>query len=165
MSQGYDEKGSEAVYANAAVVVEQPESNGSGLAADIERGRTRRPRPPQGEWSDGLCDWYTNLFPSCFCACLCCHGCWLSMQLQEKYKCWGGGLAKFIGITYTVIFLIMAILHATHEIGAHLGWVPGIFILIVGVFLRLHVVEKYKITSCNADPTYNYWGELTLVKQ
>ena len=32
---------------------------------------------PQGQWADGLCDWPTNLFPSCYCTCCCAHGCWI----------------------------------------------------------------------------------------
>ena len=43
-------------------------------------------RPPPGQWVDGLCDWYKNLLPSCFCSTFACHGVWLLAQIALKTK-------------------------------------------------------------------------------
>lgn len=44
----------------------------------------QRQRPMRGRWLDGICDWPTNLFPSCWCACCCCYGMYLVGQMSEK---------------------------------------------------------------------------------
>jgi hypothetical protein len=38
------------------------------------------PRPPMGQWKDGICDWPKNLFPSCYCACCFFYGFYLMAQ-------------------------------------------------------------------------------------
>lgn len=40
----------------------------------------RRPPPSPGRWADALCDWPTNLYPSCYCACCVCCGIYLVAQ-------------------------------------------------------------------------------------
>lgn len=41
-----------------------------------------RPSRPMGQWSDSICDWPRNLFPSCWCAVCCCWG--IYIQAQSK---------------------------------------------------------------------------------
>ena len=42
-------------------------------------------RPNNGRWRDSICDWPSNLFPSCYCACCCCSGMWLVAQSEYNY--------------------------------------------------------------------------------
>lgn len=40
-------------------------------------------RPPPGRWKDGICDWPSNWFPSCYCVCCCCYGMWIVAQSKS----------------------------------------------------------------------------------
>lgn len=35
---------------------------------------------PQGRWGDSICDWPTNIYPSCYCVCCVCCGMYLAAQ-------------------------------------------------------------------------------------
>lgn len=37
-------------------------------------------QPPQNRWADTICDWPSNLFPSCYCVCCFCCGMYLTAQ-------------------------------------------------------------------------------------
>ena len=54
---------------------------------------------------------------------------------------------KIIYFLYAVITLIVVILELTHNLGGHSGWIPWIFIWLVGIPLRLHLVTHFKITN------------------
>lgn len=39
---------------------------------------------PKNRWSDNICDWHKNLFPSCFCVTFVCFGVWLEAQSKSS---------------------------------------------------------------------------------
>jgi hypothetical protein len=39
---------------------------------------------PLGRWSDNLCDWPKNLFPSCYCASCCIYGLYIQAQSSKN---------------------------------------------------------------------------------
>jgi hypothetical protein len=41
-------------------------------------------RPAPGRWRDSICDWPSNIFPSCYCACCCCYGMYLVAQSNNS---------------------------------------------------------------------------------
>lgn len=43
-----------------------------------------RSRPPPNRWADSICDWPSNLFPSCWCVCCCYYGMWLVAQSEQN---------------------------------------------------------------------------------
>jgi hypothetical protein len=45
----------------------------------------RRPRPIN-QWSDHICDWPSNLYPSAYCACCVCWGMWINAQSKPNGK-------------------------------------------------------------------------------
>jgi len=90
----------------------------------------------EGKWKDELCDCGNNMFPSCFCAACCCSGMYLNAQMAQKT-----GFMTFRNVLIAYGFAcVFAILLG-------IGFLPGLFALAFGVFLRLHVVKKYQITS------------------
>jgi len=150
-------------YADA--VVAEPVGLASNRSSHVQGDSGRRPRPPPGKWVDGICCWWKQLYPSCCCAFAVCHGCWLTAQIHEKTKCWNGGLSKMIFAAYTTILAIVLILEATHNLGGHSGWIPWIFLIIVGIPLRLHVITIHKITEFELWETNgqgSYWGEVAI---
>lgn len=54
-----------------------------GNDLEASQGTHLIPRPPAHRWRDSICDWYSNLYPSCYCMCCCCYGMWL--QAQSKF--------------------------------------------------------------------------------
>ena len=50
-----------------------------------ERRINSRQPPPPGRWSDSICDWTMNLYPSCYCACCVCCGIYLVAQSKIIY--------------------------------------------------------------------------------
>lgn len=38
---------------------------------------------PQGRWGDSICDWPTNIYPSCYCVCCVCCGMYLAAQSKS----------------------------------------------------------------------------------
>lgn len=64
----YGHQGANAVYATPAY--------GQPPAGNQE---PRRPYP-RNRWSDSICDWPRNLYPSCYCVCCVCCGIYLSAQ-------------------------------------------------------------------------------------
>ena len=39
---------------------------------------------PQGRWGDSICDWPTNMYPSCYCVCCVCCGMYLAAQSKSS---------------------------------------------------------------------------------
>ena len=110
-------------------------------------------RPPPGNWLDGLCDWYKNLLPSCFCSTFACHGVWLLAQIALKTKF----LDKYLPGTkvfwlivgvYCLLVLLGFILYWTESTDAHhIGWVPWLWVIVIGVPIRLHVVNTENLNG------------------
>lgn len=42
-------------------------------------------QPPRNRWADSICDWPSNLFPSCYCVCCVCCGMYLAAQSKDIY--------------------------------------------------------------------------------
>jgi hypothetical protein len=61
-------------------VAAAPVSHQPAYAQNTTPNHVFSTRPPPGRWADGICDWPKNMFPSCYCACCCCYGMWLSAQ-------------------------------------------------------------------------------------
>lgn len=123
--------------------------------------RKKRRRPLPGTWSDGICCWFTNLYPSCFCVSFGCHGCWLTAQLHEKTKCMGGGHGKWIVGIYGGILFLAIVLELANVLHGHIGWIPMIFIWLVGIPLRMHIIDTEKILDCYpSNVSLNYWAEV-----
>lgn len=90
----------------------------------------------EGRWKDGLCDCGNNMFPSCFCATCCCSGMYLNAQMAQK--------TGFMTFRNTLIAYLFAWIFA---VLLGIGFLPSLFALGFGIFLRLHIVKKYQITS------------------
>ena len=60
------------------------DQNNSSLHSTIQV-QSRRERPPN-RWSDSICDWTNNIFPSCWCVCCCCYGIYLLAQSKQSNK-------------------------------------------------------------------------------
>lgn len=54
-------------------------ASGSPNPLFVQNGR----QYPQGRWGDSICDWPTNLFPSCYCVCCFCCGMYLAAQSKS----------------------------------------------------------------------------------
>lgn len=64
-----------APYAAAPYGQQQVYVQANGQAA-VPNGR----HPVTGRWADNICDWPSNLFPSCYCVCCVCCGMWIVAQ-------------------------------------------------------------------------------------
>ena len=109
-------------------------------------------RPPAGMWVDGICDWYKNLFPTCYCSLFACHGVWLLAQLAKKTKFLHDCLPDnkiFIAViaVYAFLLIIAIVLSVIHDIPHHSTWIPGLWCVIIGTGLRLHVVKQQRLNS------------------
>mmetsp|Transcript_21441 Transcript_21441/g.19513 ORF Transcript_21441/g.19513 Transcript_21441/m.19513 type:complete len:214 (+) Transcript_21441:144-785(+) len=97
-----------------------------------------RRRPPPGQWSDSICDWPSNLFPSCWCACCCLQGMWLVGQMSKKT---GHSQFKYILGSYAVVWLVAIILQLA--VGASFViWMPAIFASFTAISLRMHIANR-----------------------
>jgi len=82
--------------------------------------------PPRGMWGSNICDWPLNLFPSCWCALCCWHGCWIVGQMSEKTN-----FASFrtVAIGYIVMWIVVLAIMFTSL--ANTGvWLPFIFMMV-----------------------------------
>jgi hypothetical protein len=76
-------------------------SQQSSTTQVVQPGLTRTPLPPipyagatnfntpkrpppigTGKWADDICDWPSNLYPSCFCVCFVCDGIYIGAQSE-----------------------------------------------------------------------------------
>lgn len=105
-------------------------------------------RPPPGNWNDGICDWYKNLLPTCYCAMFACHGVWMVAQIAKKTKFldkYIEGIKVFyliVGVYAALVVVTICLYAAKHVESHHLGWVPWLWVIAIGVPLRLHVVNR-----------------------
>ena len=149
-----------------ATVVSQPFASSAGMdmiPSDVENGQLLKPRPQVGRWSDGICKCYKNIYPSCYCTTFACHGCWLVGMMQEKTKCCGGGWHKSIVGIYTFLLLLGFVLMFAKDTPSghgHAGWIPWLFITIVAIGLRLHIVKQQHIREWSTDECLNNTGEI-----
>ena len=64
---------------------------------------------PLNRWGDSICDWLTNLYPSCYCACCVCHG--MYIVSQSKYHTYiSYSILKMNYINHIIIIIIIFIL-------------------------------------------------------
>jgi len=132
-------------YASQSVVNSQPLSTGqTAFPVTNTVGRVK----PVNRWSDGICDWFKNLYPSCYCACCVCYGIYIVAQMSQKT-----GFAKFSTIigAYAVIYLVSIIITAATG-STVIIWLPMIFAFLCQLALRLYVVRKENITECGSSP-------------
>ncbi|RYH20941.1 hypothetical protein EON65_21990 [archaeon] len=61
------------------VFVQTTAPGSTAEAMGVHRAMLRQP-PPVGHWADGICDWASNLYPSCYCACCVCYGIYIVAQ-------------------------------------------------------------------------------------
>jgi hypothetical protein len=110
-------------------------------------------RPPPGQWQDGICDWYKNLYPSCYCSLFACHGIWLIAQIAkktkflEKYISGDNLFWTIIGIYAVVQVLLIIITIAGHGHVHHIGWIAWLWVIFLAVPLRLHVVQQQNLNG------------------
>lgn len=60
----------------------------------------RIPPPPPGRWRDGICDCFSNLFPSCWCSWWCMHGSYITAQIAQKTN-----FAKFNSVMVIYVYI------------------------------------------------------------
>jgi Cys-rich protein (TIGR01571 family) len=116
----------------------------------------RRQPPPIGRWADGICDWPSNLFPSCYCVCCILQGSWILAQIAEKVGC-----LKFSYVmwSYALVILISLIIEIAAPGSSAIVWGPSIFIFVFQICLRLHIVKKHQIQECSNNPAMSQLGE------
>lgn len=151
-SQVYGQQG-----AGIPVVVAQPASAYPTYAYDptrppqqvhVQQQQVTPPNrpPPPGFWGSNICDWPRNLFPSCWCACCCLHGCWIVGQMAEKT---GFSYFRTIAIAYVCMWIITIAITFT-QLASIVVWLPFLFMLFVNIALRLHIVRTRQITECGS---------------
>mmetsp|Transcript_17225 Transcript_17225/g.25762 ORF Transcript_17225/g.25762 Transcript_17225/m.25762 type:complete len:214 (+) Transcript_17225:170-811(+) len=103
--------------------------------------RPSNPGPPQGRWKDDICNWASNLWPSCGCLCVVFGG-WLVAQIAHKT-----GYLRFdtIIMPYIIIYIIISILAIFF--GNIVYLVPFFIVFFLAMALRFHVVKKYNIAQ------------------
>eukprot|EP00286_Rhodomonas_abbreviata_P030126 CAMPEP_0181303492 /NCGR_PEP_ID=MMETSP1101-20121128/8591_1 /TAXON_ID=46948 /ORGANISM="Rhodomonas abbreviata, Strain Caron Lab Isolate" /LENGTH=213 /DNA_ID=CAMNT_0023409077 /DNA_START=376 /DNA_END=1017 /DNA_ORIENTATION=- len=127
----------------AAPISAQPASHAAPIQAQPQAIVVSR--PPANRWKDSICDWPSNLFPSCFCACCCCYGMWLNAQMAQKI-----GYASFqcVIMTYVILWTICAIISLATANGIFVFLIPMIFALSFTISLRVHLAARDNITEC-----------------
>jgi hypothetical protein len=114
--------------------------------------------PPRGYWGSHICDWPRNVFPSCYCAFCCMHGCWIVGQMSEKT-----GFSRFQTVTagYVVMWVLTLVIMFAGKLENTGVWLPPLFMMLVNIGLRLHIVRTRQITECGtpADSCRNLTGE------
>ena len=142
------------------VVNQQPASayanNGQGGPIDPYAARPRRQPPPIGRWADGICDWPSNLWPSCYCACCIFHGSWLMAQMGEKVGCLKFSYTMWM---YCLVLVISLIIEIAAPGSSAMVWGPMIFVFIHQICLRIHIVKKHQIQECSTNPGCSQFGE------
>ena len=142
------------------VVNQQPGYNSDqpvlGTTQDPYGPQPKRQPPPLGRWADGICDWPSNLFPSAYCVCFACHGCWLMAQMGEKM---GYVRFKTTVAMYCIILFISIILEIVFPDSFSIYFWPQLFIFIFQIGLRLYIVRKHQIQECSTSPGSSQFGE------
>lgn len=107
-----------------------------------------RARPSNGRWADSICDWPSNLFPSCYCVCCVCCGMYLVAQMAEKtgHSSFRNVLLAFC-IVCVVGFIVQLIIG-----GSWIVWIPAIFASCYAMSLRIHIANRDQITECGQQP-------------
>lgn len=123
----------------------------NGNAATIQRQR------PVGRWGDNICDWPTNLYPSCYCSCCVCCGMWIVAQMAQKTGCstfrniaWGWLICGIVG------FILALVLGS----GNWIYIIPLIYMLITQIVLRIHIAKRDNITEmggCFGECCVGFW--------
>lgn len=132
------------------IVATQPMGMSSSSSADTipQAVEDRIYRPPPGQWNDGLCDWYKNLIPTCYCTMFACHGVWMLAQIAKKTKFldkYLEGITVFyliVGVYAALLVVTIGLYAAKHVDSHHIGWVPWLWVIVIAVPLRLHVVRQ-----------------------
>lgn len=101
-----------------------------------------RPKP-NGEWSDNICDWPKNLYPSCYCSSCCLYGMYIFAQMSEKT-----GFMTFRTVLYmtSAVYIISFILQLIFGSGL-VSYLPLFFAMFFSIFFRLHVVRRENIRT------------------
>jgi len=101
--------------------------------------------PPTQRWRDGICDWGTNLWPSCGCVC-CFYGlgsAWLVSQISQKTA-----YMNFYSIMRPFLFMYIFAWLIDLIFGFGLLYIiPGFFIYFLGIMLRFHLMRTYQISE------------------
>ncbi len=58
----------------------------SELVDDVRITRRVEVNRVTNRWTDGICDWPKNIFPSVFCVCFVGDGCWLLAQSKLNFS-------------------------------------------------------------------------------
>jgi len=132
------------------IVQEQPNNRMHSRSAAAIAFVERIPRPIPGSWGSGICDWSSNLYPSCYCTCCCMHGMYIMGQMAERHEC--GKFNTIVSLyVLTWLFAIILELRQQKKSGAILFWIPCIFSIFISVCLRLHIVKKYNIRNATVS--------------
>jgi len=155
----YAQAGVYAPYAYPSTAQQQHQQGLPLTGGSIQSHQDHIPNrpPPRGYWGSNICDFPMNLFPSCYCACCCMHGCWIVGQMAEKT---GFSLFRTVTAGYVLMWIITIAIMFTSL--ANTGvWLPPIFMMLVNIGLRLHIVRTRQITECGspADGCGNLTGE------
>lgn len=155
---GQSNAGSNGNFGGVPVVVQQPNIHGSGLGNphDPYAERPRRQPPPIGRWADGICDWPSNIWPSCYCVCCIFCGSWILGQMGEKVGCLKFSYTMLI---YCLVLVISLIIEIADPGSSALFWGPMIFSFVHQICLRLHIVKKHQIQECSTNPGCSSFGE------
>lgn len=142
------------VVGGAQPVAAQPmyvQSNGVPANMAVQRQR------PVGRWGDNICDWPTNLYPSCYCSCCVCCGMWIVAQMAQKTGCssfrniaWGWFICGIVGF-------ILALILAN---GNWIIYIPAIYMCITAIVLRIHIAKRDNITEmggCFGECCVGFW--------
>jgi len=106
---------------------------------------------PQGKWADSICDWPSNLFPSCYCACCFLNGMYITAQMAQKT---GFGTFKNALIGYFICLLIGFFLSSATGNGGFLWILPAAFAFCYSISLRLYIARKDNINECGTNPCF-----------
>ena len=139
-------------HPNNIPVVVQPIQGGQ---QDPYAPRARRQPPPIGKWADGICDWPSNIFPSCYCTCCILNGVWIVSQMAEKV---GMMKFKYSIMAYSAVWLLALIIQLATGSSA-VVYLPFMYVMGLAIALRLHIVKHHQITECSTNPGCASCGE------
>ncbi len=139
-------------------VFAQPASNNQVVVTNVQARR-----PPPNRWSDSICDWPKNLFPSCYCVCCCLQGMYITAQ-SKKMLIDGcliilmyflfivsqkTGFISFKSALWAYLgFWIVALIGQAIFGAAIILWLPMLFSFGFALALRLHIARRQNITEC-----------------
>lgn len=148
--------------------------------SNVPIGGVQRPvlGPPEGRWRDGICDCFTNLWPSCGCLFVC-NGTWIIAQskywvLFFNLTVWNSvikfcfvcaltvahktGFTRFHNIAIPLLVLNIICFWVSLFFNRGLYFIPLLVLLVLGVVLRLHVVKHYNIAgNCLQECCIGFW--------